>query len=412
MRVIKKGATSQSIYVEILDSTSTTGGRLTGLAYNTASLTAYYVRNGGSATQITLATLAAANSAYSSGGFKEVDATNMPGVYRLDVPDAALASGADSVVITLKGATGMVQVSLEVQLVAWDPQDSVRGGMTALPNAAAEASGGLPTLSAAQASNGTINVNVHRWLTGTPNALQSGRVDSYVGAMASGVIAAGTFAANALDAVWSTTTRLLTAGTNIVLAKGTGVTGFNDLSAAQVNAEVDTALADYDGPTHAEMTAELATADDAVLAAIAALNNLSAAQVNAEVDTALADYDGPTHAELVSEIDSVQTDIDALPTNAELATALASADDATLAAIAALSIPTAAAIADAVHDEVIDGTRTQRQLLRGFAAVLLGKVSGMDTFAPVFRDIGDTKDVVSASTDNDGNRDSVTLDLT
>lgn len=44
--------------------------------------------------------------------------------------------------------------------------------------------------------------------------------------------------------VWASTTRLLTAGTNIVLAKGTGVTGFNDLSAAQVNTEVDTAIAD------------------------------------------------------------------------------------------------------------------------------------------------------------------------
>lgn len=44
--------------------------------------------------------------------------------------------------------------------------------------------------------------------------------------------------------VWDNGTRTLTAGTNIVLAKGTGVTGFNDLSAAQVNAEVDTALAD------------------------------------------------------------------------------------------------------------------------------------------------------------------------
>jgi hypothetical protein len=45
-------------------------------------------------------------------------------------------------------------------------------------------------------------------------------------------------------AVWATTTRVLTAGTNIALAKGTGVTGFNDLSAAQVNTEVDTALTD------------------------------------------------------------------------------------------------------------------------------------------------------------------------
>lgn len=116
MRTIKKGATSQSLYFEVMDSTSTTGGRKTGLVFNTASLTGYYVRNGGSAVAITLATLAAANSAWSSGGFKEVDATNMPGVYRLDVPDAAFASGAESVVVTIRGATGMVQVSYDVQL--------------------------------------------------------------------------------------------------------------------------------------------------------------------------------------------------------------------------------------------------------------------------------------------------------
>lgn len=127
MRSIKKGATSQSVYIEVLDSTSTTGGRKTGLAFNTASLTAYYVRNQGSATAITLATLAAANSAWSSGGFKEVDATNMPGVYRLDVPDAAVAAGAgDDVTFTLKGATGMAQVSIGVQFIVFDLQTATQ----------------------------------------------------------------------------------------------------------------------------------------------------------------------------------------------------------------------------------------------------------------------------------------------
>jgi|GEM_PF-1940887 len=42
--------------------------------------------------------------------------------------------------------------------------------------------------------------------------------------------------------IWSVVTRVLTAGTNIVLAKGVGVTGLNDLSAAEVNAEVVDAL--------------------------------------------------------------------------------------------------------------------------------------------------------------------------
>lgn len=38
--------------------------------------------------------------------------------------------------------------------------------------------------------------------------------------------------------VWAAGTRTLSSGTNIVLAKGVGLTGLNDLSAAQVNAEV------------------------------------------------------------------------------------------------------------------------------------------------------------------------------
>lgn len=50
------------------------------------------------------------------------------------------------------------------------------------------------------------------------------------------------------------------------------ITAPNNLSAAQINAQVAAALAVYDGPTDAEM-----------LAAFALLNDLSAAQVNAEV---------------------------------------------------------------------------------------------------------------------------------
>lgn len=63
--------------------------------------------------------------------------------------------------------------------------------------------------------------------------------------IADGALTAAKFASGAFDAVWSVATRLLTAGTNIVLAKGTGVTGFNDLSAAQVNAEADAAIETY-----------------------------------------------------------------------------------------------------------------------------------------------------------------------
>jgi len=139
---IAKGTTSKRLSLFIQDSSSTTGAGLTGLLFNTASLTAYYYREGAaSATSITLAT--ATVGTYTSGGFKEIDATNMPGFYFFCPPDAALASGANSVSILLKGAANMAPLPLEIELSALDNQDSVRGGITALPNAAAGATGGL-----------------------------------------------------------------------------------------------------------------------------------------------------------------------------------------------------------------------------------------------------------------------------
>jgi hypothetical protein len=61
-------------------------------------------------------------------------------------------------------------------------------------------------------------------------------------------------------------------------------------SLSTVAGNVTTLLTNVDAlPTNAELATALGTADDAVLAAIAALNNLSAAQVNTEADTAIAD---------------------------------------------------------------------------------------------------------------------------
>lgn len=143
---IAAGATSETVNLFIQDSSSTTGAGLTGLVFNSAGLTCYYNFRRGNATSVTLATLAAADSAYSSGGFKEISSTNEPGIYRLDIPDAALASGNGRMVtFMLKGATNMAPSTFEIELTGTNNQDAVRGGMTALPNAAAEAAGGLYT---------------------------------------------------------------------------------------------------------------------------------------------------------------------------------------------------------------------------------------------------------------------------
>jgi hypothetical protein len=78
-----------------------------------------------------------------------------------------------------------------------------------------------------------------------------------------GLTALGTLVAD----VWAAAARTLTAGTNIVLAKGTGVTGFNDLSAAQVNAEADTALSD--AGIVADLVAIIARLDRSIVTVVA-----------------------------------------------------------------------------------------------------------------------------------------------
>lgn len=141
--MIKKGTTSKLVQVFIQDNSLTTGAGLTGLVFNSGSLTAYYYREGAaSATAITLATMTLGT--WATGGFIVADGTNMPGVYQLGIPDAAIASGASSVVVMLKGATNMAPVVLEIELVAFDEQDAVRLGLTAIPNATAGATNGLP----------------------------------------------------------------------------------------------------------------------------------------------------------------------------------------------------------------------------------------------------------------------------
>jgi hypothetical protein len=140
---LKAGTTSKSVPIVVLDSTKTDGSGLASLAYNTGSLICYWWQPGVTApAAITLATLSTITSAYSSGGFKEADATHTPGHYRLDIPNACL-TGATDVVIELNGAANMAACRLEIELTATDNQDAVHGGMSALPNASPGAANGV-----------------------------------------------------------------------------------------------------------------------------------------------------------------------------------------------------------------------------------------------------------------------------
>lgn len=144
---IKAGSTSQRFIVFVPDSSKTDGSGLSGLTSATSGLKWYYWRpdtgnSGGVAVTLASSTL----GTYTSGSFKEVDATNLKGFYEVGVPDAAIASTNTPkwCVMSMFGAANMAVVNVEMELVLYDPEDSVRLGLTSLPNAAASAIGGLP----------------------------------------------------------------------------------------------------------------------------------------------------------------------------------------------------------------------------------------------------------------------------
>ena len=103
---IAPGSTSQSIELYL---------GATGLTASTSGLSAYYNRTRTASVSIPLIARTIAQ-AWTSGGFAEVDATNMPGVYRIDLPDAALAAGADDVTIVVRGASGTNGAVMTVKL--------------------------------------------------------------------------------------------------------------------------------------------------------------------------------------------------------------------------------------------------------------------------------------------------------
>lgn len=200
------GATSQSITIFIQDSSSTTGAGKTGLV--AANLTLYYTftgTNAGSVVQ-SLSDLAAVNSAFSAGGIKEIDATNMKGFYRLDLPNAALAAGKGNTVAFMiqdSGAHNVTPTPFEIELTGVDNQDGVRMGMTALPNAAAAANGGLPTV---DATNSVKIQNAVKKNTALNNFMfvmlnTSGIPQTGLSVTATRSIDGGAFAAGSLSAV-------------------------------------------------------------------------------------------------------------------------------------------------------------------------------------------------------------------
>ena len=320
---IVKASTDVTQYVFIQDSSSTTGAGLTGLAYNTASLVCYYVRPLAAAAVLTLATQTV-TGAHSDGGFVEIDATNMPGVYRLDLSDAVCATGVNSVLVMLKGATNMAPVVLEIQLTSVNLNDAVRAGMTALPNAAADAAGGLAISDAGGLDLDTKLANTNEITVARMGALtdwiDAGRLDAILDAILvdtgttldgkidtiDGIVDTILVDTNELQVDWTNAGRLDnildTIAADVVNIDGAAMRGTDGANttvpdaagtAATLHGTTDGLITTIDTVVDAIklVTDNLPNSGalTGISGAITALNDLSAAEVNAEVDTALSD---------------------------------------------------------------------------------------------------------------------------
>jgi len=128
--VRKNGSTSNVLRVHLETSAATTGAGLTGLtsassglvistiADNEATATSYTVAGSNVETITTLGTFAAPTSGKCR--FKEVDSTNLPGVYELQIADARFAvSNAKHLTVLIHGATNLKPACIQIDLAGY-----------------------------------------------------------------------------------------------------------------------------------------------------------------------------------------------------------------------------------------------------------------------------------------------------
>ncbi len=348
-------ADSTSVSIPFLLRTAADGLETTGKV--AADMTASYLRQGGVRVAITPSDLAAVNSAYSSGGVKQIDATNQPGLYRLDLPEAALAAGADWVVVSVK-VTGCLVFHERFAISSH--------------------------LAAAQADLDDIQARL-------PAALVSGRIDASVGSMAANTLTASALASDAVTEVQSGLSTLTAVGVRTELATELG--------------RIDVAVS-----TRASQTS-LDTVDDFLDTEIAAIK---AKTDNLPPDPAdasdVAGSFATVNATLATIAAYIDTEVAAIKAKTDLIPASPAAVGSAMALTSGERDAVAAALLDLANG--VEAGYTPRQALRLVLSALAAKLSGAATTTVVIRDVGDTKARITAVVDASGNRSAVTLDAT
>ena len=110
--IVAPGSTDVTTYFSLR--LTATGLEATGLTITNFDL--QYVRSGAApAAKVDATALAATDSAHGDNQAIEIDATDQPGLYRVDWPDAAFAAGVREVILSVKVATAFTE-HLRVEL--------------------------------------------------------------------------------------------------------------------------------------------------------------------------------------------------------------------------------------------------------------------------------------------------------
>jgi hypothetical protein len=126
---LRKGTTSKILLVYALDAADMRSGK-TGLNSRTPDSSAAYIREG--EVQVRRIPLIEGKlGEHRAGSVVEIDNKLLPGVYQFGVSDKMLAGGSETVTLVLK-FPGAVIEPISIHLVAYDPQDADRLGMSAL----------------------------------------------------------------------------------------------------------------------------------------------------------------------------------------------------------------------------------------------------------------------------------------
>lgn len=110
------GATDKQVY--LIGYTASTGAPYTAGAYNTAGITIEYRRQGANAAVAITPATQTVNGAHSDGGFVHISG----GRYRLDIPDAVIATGADYAEVWVYGITDTVFTTAHIDIMGADPR--------------------------------------------------------------------------------------------------------------------------------------------------------------------------------------------------------------------------------------------------------------------------------------------------